>query len=125
MEWQTVIIVAAAVAALMIWKSLGLVSARVALELLKKGGKVIDVRTAEEYRRDHLPGAVNVPLDELEERIRKVAPDKSQPLLLHCLSGGRSGIATRKLRQLGYLQVFNLGGYGRAAKVVRQHTGGQ
>jgi phage shock protein E len=123
MDWQTIVVVVAAVAALMVWKSLGLVSVRAAVEHLKKGAQVIDVRTPEEFRRDHLPGAVNVPLHELEERIGKVAPDKNQPLLLHCLSGGRSGIAARKLRQLGYQQVFNLGGYSRAAKVVRQQTG--
>ncbi|WCJ60766.1 rhodanese-like domain-containing protein [Fontisphaera persica] len=123
MDWQTIVVVVAAVVALMVWKSLGLVSVRTALEHLKKGAQVIDVRTPEEFRRDHLPGAVNVPLHELEERIGKVAPDKNQPLLLHCLSGGRSGIAARKLRQLGYQKVFNLGGYSRAAKVVRQQAG--
>lgn len=123
MEWQTVVVVLAAVGALMVWKTLGLVSVRAALEHLKRGAKVLDVRTPEEYQRDHLPGAVNVPLHELEERIAKVAPDKGQPLLLHCLSGGRSGIAARKLRQMGYQQVFNLGGYSRAAKVLKQHTG--
>ncbi|MCX8156771.1 MAG: rhodanese-like domain-containing protein [Verrucomicrobiae bacterium] len=125
MEWQTIVIVLAAVAALVLWKSVGLVSVRAALEHLRQGAKVIDVRTPEEYQRDHLPGAVNVPLHELEERIARVAPDKNQPLLLHCLSGGRSGIAARKLRQMGYQQVFNLGGFSRAAKVVRQHTGGK
>lgn len=123
MDWQTVVIVFAAVAALMVWKTLGLVSVRAALEQLKQGAKVIDVRTAEEYQREHLPGALNVPLHELEERMAKVAPDKGQPLLLHCLSGGRSGIAARKLRQMGYQQVFNLGGYSRAARVLRQHAG--
>lgn len=124
MDWQTIVVVAAAVVAVVVWKSLGLVSARKALELLKSGAKVIDVRTPEEFRRDHLPGAVNVPLHEVDEGIGKVAPDKAQPLLLHCLSGGRSGIAARRLRQMGYQQVYNLGGYSRAARVVRQHRGG-
>lgn len=124
MDWQSVAVVVAAVAALMIWKRLGLIGSRAALEQLKRGAKLIDVRTPEEYQRDHLPGAVNVPLGELEQRMGRVAPDKNQPLLLHCLSGGRSGIAAGRLKQMGYQQVFNLGGFGRAAKIVRRHQGG-
>ena len=51
---------------------------------------VIDVRTEAEFREQHLPGALNIPLDRLSEEIARHAPDKSKPLLLHCRSGARS-----------------------------------
>ena len=44
--------------------------------------------------------------------------DKNQILMLHCLSGGRSEIAKRILKGSGYTQVFNLGPYGRAGRIV-------
>ena len=52
------------------------------------------------------------------DEIARHAPNKEQPLLLHCLSGGRSGIGTRTLRRLGYQHVFNLGSYGRAEGIL-------
>jgi rhodanese-related sulfurtransferase len=45
-------------------------------------------------------------------------PDKNQELMLHCLSGMRSGVARRQLRAMGYTRVFNLGSYHRARKIV-------
>jgi len=44
-------------------------------------------------------------------------------LLLHCLSGGRSGIARGQLRSLGYPNAFNLGSFARAEKIVRSARG--
>jgi len=45
-------------------------------------------------------------------------PDKSRALLLHCLSGGRSAIAKRQLRNMGYANAFNLGSLSRARRLV-------
>jgi len=50
-------------------------------------------------------------------------PDKNQVLLLHCLSGTRSGIAKRQLKSMGYQNVFNLGSYGRAGKILGDARG--
>jgi phage shock protein E len=118
MDWPTWIIVGGAVAAFLVLKRLMLVRPAAARDWLKKGAKVIDVRSEREFQERHLPGAVNVPLDRLRDEIGRHAPDKAQPLLLHCLSGTRSGIGKAVLKKMGYRNVFNLGSYGRAEKIL-------
>jgi phage shock protein E len=112
------IVIAGAVIAFVLLKRISLVSAARAHECLKQGALVIDVRSQGEFRERHLPAALNLPLGQLREGILRHAPDKGQPLLLHCLSGTRSGIAKAQLKRMGYRNVFNLGSYGRAEKTV-------
>ena len=95
------------------------VSAEKACRLLRQGALVVDVRGPGEFNGGHLRGAVNIPLGELSHELPRRAPDKTQVLLLHCLSGTRSGIAKQQLKGLGYSNVFNLGSYARAEKLVR------
>jgi len=76
------------------------------------------VRSKGEFQERHLPGVVNIPLDRLRDEIARFAPNKEQPLLLHCLSGGRSGTGTAMLKEMGYRNVFNLGSYERAEKIM-------
>ncbi len=85
---------------------------------MQNAAKVIDVRTPQEYASGHLPNAVNIPVDELQARIGQFVPKKEQPLLLHCASGMRSGQGKAILEKLGYTQVFNVGSYSRAAKLL-------
>ena len=82
------------------------------------GAKVIDVRSGAEFRAQHLPGTINIPLEQLRGQIARHAPDKEQAVLLHCHSGGRSGMAALLLKQMGYRKVFNLGSLSRARKVL-------
>ena len=112
---SAVLIVAGALLAL---KQADSVSDEAAREYLRQGAKVIDVRSAEEYREHHVPNAVNIPVNELEQRIGKEAPDKTAVLLLLCLSGGRSAVGVRLLKRMGYTKVFNLGSLARAEKIV-------
>lgn len=86
--------------------------------LLKQDARIIDVRTPEEYRNGHLPGAHNLPLAELGRHIGRIAPDKHQPLLLHCASGARSAAGKQALERLGYANVHNLGSYPRARALL-------
>ncbi len=86
--------------------------------LVRQGALVLDVRSSREYNANHLRGTTNVPIDELAERISKVAPDKNAPLLVHCQSGGRSSAASQQLRSMGYKQVVDLGSLANARKVV-------
>ena len=79
---------------------------------------MVDVRTAREFASGHLPGAANIPLDELAARIAAAVPDKSTPVLVHCLSGTRSAMACRTLKGLGYAEVVNLGSVARARRIV-------
>lgn len=70
--------------------------------------QLIDVRTAEEFATGHIPGAVNIPLQELGQRLNEVAAD--QPLVLYCRSGNRSTQAATLLSGQGYTGIYNLGG---------------
>jgi phage shock protein E len=118
MDFVTWLIVGGVVAAFLLLKRLTLVGPAAARDWLKKGAIVIDVRSEGEFQERHLPGAINIPLGQLREEIVRRAPDKEQPLLLHCLSGGRSGLGKGMLRRMGYRNVFNLGSYGRAEKIL-------
>lgn len=89
-----------------------------ALQYLKEGALVIDVRTPREFASGHLPRAVNLPLDNIETSVTRRIPNKDRVLLLHCQSGMRSGAACKKLQSLGYINAFNLGAYRRAAKLI-------
>lgn len=71
---------------------------------------LIDVRTPQEYQTGHAPGAINIPYQEIAERIAALAPDHDTRILLYCRSGRRSAIATHALQQLGYRQIENRGG---------------
>jgi phage shock protein E len=118
MNLVTWIVIAGAVVAFLLLKRLSLVTPATAREWLKKGALVIDVRSEGEFQERHLPGAINIPLGSLGDEIARRAPDKEQAILLHCLSGTRSGMAKARLKQLGYRNVFNLGSYGRAERVL-------
>jgi phage shock protein E len=108
------------VAGFVIFKQVNAVKPETAREWLKNGAKVIDVRSEGEFQEKHLPGTINIPLDGLSDEIARVAPNKEQPLLLHCLSGTRSGAGEATLRKMGYRNVFNLGSYGRAEKILAE-----
>ena len=75
----------------------------------EKGATVIEVRSSWEYADGHVDGAVNIPLDEITQRVSEIQGMKV-PYLLYCQSGNRSGMATSILQQSGVDQVFNGGG---------------
>ena len=118
MNWTTILVIAAIVAVIFMIKKSGQISTKDALEKLKNGALVIDVRSAGEFSSGHLAKAINIPLDEIETALPRRVPDKNQVLLLHCQSGMRSGMAKKKLNGLGYANAFNLGSYGRAKEIV-------
>ena len=65
------------------------------------------MRTPQEYAGGHLPGAVNIPADELRQRLGELP--REGRILAYCQVGQRGYIATRILLQSGY-QAANLGG---------------
>jgi rhodanese-related sulfurtransferase len=71
------------------------------------GALLVDVRTPQEFAAGHLPGAVNVPVDEVGQRIGELAPP-GRELVVYCRSGGRSARAARTLEGAGY-SVYDLG----------------
>ena len=116
----TWLLAAGAIVAMLTEGRTALAGTETAQEWLKKGGVVIDVRSAEEFRQKHLPDAVNIPVDRLSEEVPKKYPDKKKLLLLHCLSGGRSARGANLLKKLGYENVMNLGSYTHAQELLKE-----
>ncbi|HUG27114.1 MAG TPA: rhodanese-like domain-containing protein [Gemmatimonadales bacterium] len=74
------------------------------------GALIVDVRAESEWDAGHLPGAIHIPLPELEERLGEIPTDRD--VVTHCQGGGRSAIAASLLKARGYDRVANLaGGY--------------
>jgi len=80
------------------------------LERIKWGAKVVDVRSPREYLTGAYPGAVNIPVQELDRRLSELPRDR--PIVVYCGSGGRSAAAQRLLSARGFTQVINGGGIG-------------
>lgn len=77
-----------------------------AMEIYKKNNAIlIDVRTPEEYEEKHLPGAINIPIYEVEN-IENQISDKDTVILLYCKTGKRSKIVKSILLQNGYKNVY-------------------
>jgi rhodanese-related sulfurtransferase len=74
------------------------------------GPLVLDVRTPEEFKAGAVPGAISLPLDELESRAQEVIGDTDREVIVYCASGARSGYARRVLSSMGYANVKNGGG---------------
>lgn len=69
---------------------------------------VLDVRTHEEFVAGHVPGAVNIPHDQVAARIAEVPKDKA--VVLYCRSGRRAGMAGQVLAEHGYTRLEYLEG---------------
>ena len=75
----------------------------------EKKGTLLDVRSEMEFEIEHIPGAINIPLETIEANLSKIA-EMPNPIVVYCLSGGRSGIATSLIKQTGLQEVYNGGG---------------
>lgn len=76
----------------------------------EKGFLIVDVRRPDEFAAGHIPGAVNVPNEEIADESPAALPDQQQKLLVYCRSGRRSKEAAQKLFDLGYTDVCEFGG---------------
>jgi phage shock protein E len=80
-------------------------------ELKKNGAILVDVRSAGEYASGYAPGTINIPLQELGSRLGEIP--RNAPVVLCCASGTRSGMAKLLLKKNGYLNVHNIGTWGK------------
>jgi rhodanese-related sulfurtransferase len=90
------------------------------LHIQRIGNPIVDVREPEEFADGHIPGAVNIPLGRLEievgshpavvERAGGAHLLRQRPVVLYCLSGGRSARAAAALRRLGFANPVSLAG---------------
>ena len=71
---------------------------------------ILDVRRPDEYAEGHIPGAINVPNEEIGTAEISELPDKSQLIFVYCRSGRRSKEASEKLVKLGYTNIVEFGG---------------
>jgi rhodanese-related sulfurtransferase len=71
------------------------------------GTVVLDVRTEADWRIGHVPGAINVPIDELEAR-QGGLPPKTTPIVVVCDQGLRAPAAAWQLKALGWRQLYTL-----------------
>lgn len=81
------------------------------LELSSKEDVVIlDIRTPEEYNQGHIEGAVNIDFysDDFSNQLDEL--DKTKTYLTYCRSGRRSGLSLETMRDLGFLEVYDLNG---------------
>jgi len=78
-------------------------------EKISGGAFVVDVRTPAEYQSGHYPGALNIPVDQLEKRLDEFG-QKDKSIIVYCASGGRSGSAKSYLESIGFTDVTNAGG---------------
>ena len=68
---------------------------------------IVDVRTPDEYKEGHIPNAINIPNETINETVYNKLKDKNQLILIYCRSGSRSRQAAYKMQKLGYT---NFGG---------------
>ena len=73
-----------------------------------KAHLLVDVRTPEEFAGGHIPGAINISLQTLPQRMQELPQD--QPIVVYCRSGSRSSSAARLLARAGFTDIYDLGG---------------
>jgi phage shock protein E len=109
---NALLVLAAAVAVLLVLKAAsgrrGDVRGEEARQLVAGGARLLDVRTRGEFAAGHLPGATNIPLGDLVQRMPSLGP-KDRAIVAYCQSGQRSGLAKRLLMANGFTAVHNLG----------------
>ncbi|WP_314261168.1 rhodanese-like domain-containing protein [Cardiobacterium hominis] len=70
---------------------------------------LIDVRSPAEYAEAHADGAINIPVDEVSQKISDITQDHDADIYVYCRSGRRAGVAQQVLNGMGYRKVTNLG----------------
>lgn len=95
------------------WPSVAAVPAAglAALQAGTPGLRVVDVRSADEFAAGHVPGAVNVPLEQLQAAPLAAGLKPSETLVLYCASGRRAGLAAGALQAHGFTAVQQLEGH--------------
>ena len=84
----------------------------VAIEHVRAGGLIVDVREPVEFEAAHLPGAINIPRGVIEFKIgdHPLLSNKTAEILLYCKTGGRSVLAAFNLQRIGYTGISSMTG---------------
>ena len=88
------------------------ISQEEAIEMMARddGHVVVDVRRVDEYSAGHIPGAILIPNEDIDDALPAALPDLDQIILIYCRSGNRSKQAAQKLADMGYTKVYEFGG---------------
>ena len=83
-----------------------------AKEIFKEDGDyiILDVRRADEFAEGHIPGAINIANEDIQDTEPERLPDKEQTIYVYCRSGNRSKQAAAKLAAMGYTGIVECGG---------------
>ncbi len=109
-----VLVIVVGVIAILLSRNAPLAKVKAALE---SGARVVDVRSAEEFRAGHFPGALNIPVDQIAARLDEMG-DPERPIILYCHSGMRSGSALHIVRKGGFKKAVNGGTLHRMMRLV-------
>ena len=87
------------------------VSVQEAVQLInRRDAIVLDIRDPSEFASGHIPNARNIPMAELEKRLREIEKFKQRPAIVICRSGTRAASACATLRKNGFQEVYSLKG---------------
>ncbi len=86
------------------------INAELALEVVRGGASLLDVRESSEWKSGHAPGAIHIPLADIDRAPRRLR--QGRPVVVMCASGMRSRTAAKHLRGLGWDAASLSGGIG-------------
>jgi len=88
------------------------ISAETAKQMLDNDSSIVlvDVRTQAEYNEEHISGAILLPLDSIESEAENIISDKNATYIIYCRSGNRSNQASQILVEMGYKNIYDMGG---------------
>ena len=120
-------IAAALVVAVVVWQAMkrGRVAPAEAVQLVKQGAVLVDVRSPAEYALGHVTGALNLTIDQLRTSPHAIGA-RDGMVIVYCRSGARSAVAARLLRAAGFAHVYDLGpiaAWPREHNVLTEETG--
>lgn len=88
------------------------ISAQTGKSMMENNDEIIlvDVRTLSEYQSGHIPGAILLPVDDIQSDASTILPDLTKIYIIYCNSGNRSADASAQLTQMGYPFIYDMGG---------------
>ena len=93
---------------------------------MTEGAVLLDVRTKEEYAKEHIKGAINIPYSKIKKEKKLleqlIKNKKNKIIVVYCRTGRRSAIAKNILNKMGYSNVINHGGINTWKKVKETKT---
>ena len=89
-------------------------------KLISGQSLLVDVRSVGEYAEGNVPGSVNIPLDQLANRLGEL--DRNKTIIVFCQSGGRAGVAKSLLEKNGFTDVTNAGGWQAVKRSVDEQS---